>query len=207
MTPMVTKVSSTPFEVGGLEVLHQHHRERRRDQGAAAEAHDGHARGHAGAIREPLDQRRYRRDVADAEPAAAQHAVAQIEQPQLMQMNAERGDEEAAAEAQGGGEHGFARTDPFHPTAEHGRGRAEEDDGDGEDPAHLLQIPVAGRRMSDADQLGERQIEGREGIGLADRQMHRQGGGGDQEPVESGGATVLSRSRNEDVMGALRYSL
>ena len=39
-----------------------------------------------------------------------------------MQLNADRGHQEAAAEAQGGGEHGLARADPFHPPAEDGGG-------------------------------------------------------------------------------------
>ena len=52
-------------------------------QRAAAEAHDRHAGGQPGPVREPLDQRGHRRDVADAQPDPADHAVAEVEQPQL----------------------------------------------------------------------------------------------------------------------------
>ena len=65
----------------GAEFAHQPHRQRRGDEGAAAEAHDGHAGRHAGPIREPFDQRRDRRNVADAEAAAAEHAIAEINEP------------------------------------------------------------------------------------------------------------------------------
>ena len=101
-------------------------------------------------------------------PQPPKHAVAQVDDPQLVQMNAHRGDQEAAAEAQRGGEHRLARPDAFHPAAEYGSGGAQKDDGNGKDPAHLLQIPVTGRRLSESDELGERQVEGGEGVGLAD---------------------------------------
>ena len=53
---------------------------------------------HAAPIRKPFDQRRDRRDVAEAEAASADDAGADPEQPDLMQMDAERGDEEPAAQ-------------------------------------------------------------------------------------------------------------
>ena len=46
---------------------------------AAAEAHDRQAGRHAGPVGEPLDQRRDRRDVAEPEAEAADHAIAEIE--------------------------------------------------------------------------------------------------------------------------------
>ena len=73
---------------------------------------------------------------------------------------------------------GLARPDALDPAPEHGGRQAEKGDGDGEDPAHSRQIPIAGRRMGDADELGERQVEGRERVGLADRQMHGKAAGG-----------------------------
>src|SRR5680860_1518219 len=59
-------------------------RQRRGDQRAAAEAHDGHAGGHPRPVGEPLDQRGHRRDVADTQPDAADEAVAEVDQPQLL---------------------------------------------------------------------------------------------------------------------------
>ena len=186
-------------------MLHQQHRQRRRNQRAAAETHDGHARRHARAVGKPFDQGRYRRDVADAEAAASQHAVAQVEQPELMKVNADGGHDEPAAEAQRGDEHGLARTHSLDPASKQRGRQAENGDRDGKHPAHLGQFPIAGRGMGEADEFGQRQIEGRECIRLTDRQMHRQG-----RPAEPrngrnpAGATVLSRSRNDAGIGGPR---
>src|SRR4029079_10313235 len=103
-----------------------------------------------------------RRDVADAERDAAEHAVAEIDQPQIMGVDANGRDEEAAGPAQGGGEHGATRAAFLDPAAEHGRGDAKEEDGDGEDPTELGQLPVTGTRLRDAEKLGHRQVENAE---------------------------------------------
>ena len=99
------------------------------------------------------------------------------------QVDAERRDEETAAEAERRGEHRLARADALDPTAEECGRQAEAHDGDREDQDDLLQRPIVRGRFGDADQLGQRQVERREGIGLADRQMHRECGGRDQESV------------------------
>jgi hypothetical protein len=57
-----------------LEIIHQQIRQRRADHRAAAEAHDRHAGRHAAMVGKPFDQRRHRRDVAEAETDAADHA-------------------------------------------------------------------------------------------------------------------------------------
>ena len=44
-----------------------------------------------------------------------------------------------------------------------------------------------GAEWVEADELGQRQIEGREGVHLADRQMHRESRGRHQEAVVAGG--------------------
>src|SRR3546814_8979342 len=80
-------------------------RQRRSEQRATAEAHDRHAGGHARAIREPLDQRRNRRDVADAEADAAKHAITQIDQGEVMHLDAEIRHDGTAAEAARSEEH------------------------------------------------------------------------------------------------------
>ena len=67
-----------------LEVRHQRDGERRADHRTAAEAHDREAGRHARAVGEPLDERRDRRDVAEAEADAADHAVAEIDDPDLV---------------------------------------------------------------------------------------------------------------------------
>ena len=71
-------------------MLHQPVGQRGADHRAAAEAHDRHAGGHAAPVGEPLDQRRDRRDVAQAQADAADHARAEPQQPDLVEMNAER---------------------------------------------------------------------------------------------------------------------
>lgn len=73
------------------------------DKCPAAEAHDGHPRGHARAVGKPLDERRDRRDVAQSKADATQDAVAQIEDPELVEVDTDRGQGEAAAEAEAAG--------------------------------------------------------------------------------------------------------
>ncbi len=207
MAPKVTKVWATPTWCSRPEDAHQPHRKRRGDEGAAAEAHDGHAGRHAGAVREPFDQRRDRRDVADAERDAAEHAVAEIDDPEIVDVDAERGDEEAAGPAQGGGEHRLARPAFLDPAAEHGRRDAEKENRDGEDPAQLRELPVVRRRLRDADQLGHRQVEHAEGVGLADAQMHAQGGRRHHPPAEARFGDGIVRDRESSLGGPLRLQI
>ena len=129
------------------EYAHQPHRKRGGDEGAAAEAHDGHAGRHARPVGEPFDQGRDRRDVADAEPAAAKHAITEIDDPEIVDIGADRGNEEAARPAQRGGEHRPARAAFLDPAAENRRGEAKEEDRKGEDPAEFGEIPIARRRL------------------------------------------------------------
>src|SRR5918994_449814 len=121
------QINSAQRQEGGHDRIHrvagvgfeQRARERRGDQRAAPKAHDSEAGGQARPVREPLDQRRDRRDVADAEPDAAHYPASQIHQPQLRRRHPECPDGEPARPAQGGGEHRRARPGAFHPRAEH----------------------------------------------------------------------------------------
>ena len=56
--------------------------------------------GQAGPVREPFDQGGHRRDVADAQADAADDAVAQVDQPELVGEDAQRADQEAASPEQ-----------------------------------------------------------------------------------------------------------
>ena len=120
------------LEAGDIEAghdgaaAHQQVGERGADHRAAAEAHDRHAGRHAAPVRKPLDQRRDRRDVAEAEADAAEHAEAEVEQPELVQVHGERAEHEAAAPADGRDEAGLARAGPLEPAAEQRRRDAEE---------------------------------------------------------------------------------
>ena len=87
------------YVCGCLEVLHQNNGERRADHGAAAKAHDGHSGGHAALVRKPLNESGDRRNVAEAEPYAADDARAEPHQPKLVITHAECGNTEAAAPA------------------------------------------------------------------------------------------------------------
>src|SRR5581483_10402094 len=70
--------------------------------------------------------------------------------------------------------------------AKYGRGHAEKEDREREDPAQLGQRPVVRRRLGDAEQLCHRQVEHAERIGLADAQMHAQRGRRHHPAAESG---------------------
>ena len=170
----------------GVEFAHQPHRQRSSYEGAAAEAHDGHSCCHARPVGEPFDQRRYRRDVANTKTAAADHAVADVDDPQIVDIDAERRDEEAAGPAARRREHGAPRSTFLDPAAENGRRHAEEENPQREDPAQLGELPIARRRLRNADQFGHRQIEHAERIGLADAQVHAQRCWRHHPPAEAG---------------------
>ena len=79
------------------EVVHEVSGQRSAYERASAKAHDRHSCRHARAIREPLDQRRNRRNVANPQANAANHAIAKIDEPELMDLHADSGNKEAAA--------------------------------------------------------------------------------------------------------------
>ena len=81
------------------------------------------------------------------EPAAAEDAVAEVDQPELVQVDAERADQKAEPPAERGDDAALARPLALHPLAEEGGGDAQDEDGDGEDPAELGELPVAGDRI------------------------------------------------------------
>ena len=76
-----------PNRRGSGEVAHEDVGQRRSDHGATAEPHDGHARRHAAPVGKPLDQGADRRDVAQPQPAAADDARAEPEQPDLVEID------------------------------------------------------------------------------------------------------------------------
>ena len=168
---------------GGLEVGHEIVGERSADHGSAAEAHDGEAGGETGTVGEPLDERRYGGDVTEAETYASDEAVAEVEDRQRVQMDAEGRDEEAEAEAAGRDEHRLARTGGLKPLAEERGGDAEDGDGEGEDVADLLLRP----RGADAGaEVGERLDEDAEGVGLPDGEVDGKRRGRDEPAAVAG---------------------
>ena len=168
-----------------LEIVHQQVGERRADHRAAAEAHDRHAGRHAAAVRKPFDQRRHRRDVAEPEPDAADHAGAEPHQPELMGVDADRAEHQAAAPAQRRDDAGLARAGAFEPAAPERRRGAEQHEEQRVHPAQLAtrqsQVVVNSSCASvmsaqafgcrQPDRARQRQPEHAEAVGHADAQM------------------------------------
>ena len=149
--------------------------QRRRDQRAAAEAHDRDTGRQAGTVREPLDQRGDRRDVADAQPDPADEAVPDDDQPVLPQVEPERGDQEAADEARRRHDHRPPRPVRVDPRAEQRGRQAEHDDPEGE--------RQRARDAGDAQALLQRRLEHAPRVGLTDGQVDRQRGRRHEPPA------------------------
>jgi len=143
------------------EVLHQPVGQRRTDHRAAAESHDGKAGGHAASIGKPLDQRGHGRDVAQAEAEAADHAAAQPQQPELVQMHAQRAQQQSARPAQRGHHAGLARARGLQPVAEQRGGRSQHHEEQRIGPPQHGLRPVAGG----GEEVGEHRRVGRAGRG------------------------------------------
>ena len=108
------------------KVLHQISSQRRADHGAAAKAHDGHAGRHAAAVWKPLDQRGNRRNIAQPQANAADHAGTQKHQPELVQVNAQGRNQHAATPAASRHHTGLTRPGALQPAAPNGRRRAQQ---------------------------------------------------------------------------------
>lgn len=183
-----------------LEIVHQPVSQGRANHGAAAEAHDRHAGGHAATIREPFDQGGDRRDVAEAKTDAANDASAQPHQPELVRVNADCRDNHAATPADSRDNARLARTGAFKPAAPDRGGDAEQDEVERIHPAEIGDAPVAGRReqglherhalassrRGDADGLRQGQPEHREAVSHADAEMDGERRRRDQPTVETG---------------------
>src|ERR1700746_1499761 len=93
-----------------------------------------------------------------------------------MQIDADGRHEKAARPTECRRKHRAARPTLFDPAAEDCGRYAEKKDRQTEDPAELSQLPVPGRRLRDADELGHWQIEYAEGIGFPDTEMDAERG-------------------------------
>src|SRR6185437_11740855 len=103
---------------------------------------------------------------------AADKAVAEIDYPDVVDVNAEGGDEEAAGPAAARREHGAARSAFLDPATEDRCRHAKHEYGDAENPTEIGQLPIVRRRLRDAEEFGHRQVEHAKGIGLADAEMN-----------------------------------
>ena len=77
-----------------LEGADQRDRERRADHRPAAEAHDREAGGQPAPVREPLDEHGDRRDVAEPEAEPADDAVTEVDEDDLVGVDADRRQDE-----------------------------------------------------------------------------------------------------------------
>ena len=183
------------------KIGHQVRRQRRADHGATAKAHDRHASGHTASVGEPLDQRRYRRDVAQPQPDAANHARAQHHQPELVQVHPQRRHQHAAAPAQRRHHPRLARPSPLQPAAPQRRTRAQQHKKQGVHPAQGGNLPItargeqlppkpdlgaAGNSRLDAERARQGQPKHRKTIGHANAQVNRQRSRRHQPAVETG---------------------
>jgi len=184
---------------GSLEVVDQKVRKRRTNHGAAAEAHDRHARRHAAAVRKPFHQCRHRGDIAETETDATDDAGAEPHDPELVHVDAEGADQKTATPAASGDSARLAWTGSLEPAAPD-RGRdTEQHEEQGVHPSQARDFPVAtggeqllpqrhvgagfGRRQP--DRARQRQPEHAEAIGHADAKMDAQRRGRHQPAVET----------------------
>ncbi|MCY1438826.1 hypothetical protein D9M71_550400 [compost metagenome] len=171
------------------KVVHQRCSQWRAHHGATAKAHDRHTGGHAALVREPLDQGRNRRDIAQTQADTADDTRAQPHQPELVGIDTERRDQQATTPAQRRNHPGLARPGVLQPATPNGCRAAEEHEEQGIDPAEHRDLPVAfsaeqageeahvrrtGNRRGDTDRLRQRQPEHRKAVGHANAQMDGQ---------------------------------
>src|SRR5262249_11183122 len=130
---------------------------------------------------------------------AADNAHAEPDQPELVDHDAERAQQKAAAPTQSSDKASLAGPSPFEPTAEHRRRQTKYDNAEGEDPKQIADAPVASCREKGADQReiradgglvapnGARQWEPEhaEPVGHADAKMNRQSRGRYEPTIEA----------------------
>ncbi|KWV85693.1 hypothetical protein PFLmoz3_04515 [Pseudomonas fluorescens] len=193
-------------------MAHQRRGQRCTHHRAAAKAHDRHAGRHAALVREPLDQGRDGRDIAQAQANTANDPGADPHQPDLVGIDTQGRDQQATTPAQRRDNTSLTRPGVFQPTAPDRCGAAQEDEEQGVDPAQHGDGPVAlgrkdlgdkahvrraGHRRGDTQRLGQGQPEHREAVGHADAQVDGQCGRWNQPAVEArlGDDALLGQER------------
>ena len=151
-------------------MCHEPDCQRGADHRTAAIAHDRKAGRHATAIGKPFDQCRYRRDVPNPLPDAAERGY-EVDQPQLMQRDRSAEQYQSDPPASGGDQPAFARPSMFEPTAPDGGGYAQQSDENLENMSDGGHRPVAGGRR---EHRGEGLRRARCGVGCRQEVAHRQ---------------------------------
>ena len=113
----------------GFEMRHELIAQGTADHGASAKTHDGKAGGEPRPVGEPLDERRYRRDVTETKADASDDTIAEEDEGERVERGSKGRDPEAAAETKSGVEHGAPGTGSFQPGSEECGGKAQEEDG------------------------------------------------------------------------------
>ncbi len=124
-----------------FEVSHQVAGQRPADHRAPAKTHDRKPRRQARPVREPLDQRRYRRDISQPQSDTANHTIAQVDEPELVAARPKRRDDKTHAKTTGRIEHRPSWTGLLQPCSKQRSRDAEKRDGNREDIANLFQVP------------------------------------------------------------------
>ena len=164
MAPSNITVVATP------DALHQAHVEVAGDEGAAAEAHDGHAGGHAAPVGKPLHERADRRDVAEPAADAADDAHAEEDEDALAQRQPDAADQQPGAEEERRGGGGHARAAPLDPRPAERGAQAEQRQRRGERGVGRAEPP---RRVG--EERLDRPVEGAPRVHRSDAHVHEHG--------------------------------
>src|SRR5262249_53034590 len=162
--------------------------------------HDANAGRHAGAPRKPLPQSGPRKKIPKTKTDTADHAGAEPHDPELMNVDAERADQEPAAPAQRRDDARLARSDTLKPAAPDRRRHTEHHKEQRVHPAEAGDLPIAtggeqllpernvraSLALSHSQCARQRQPEHAEAIGHADAKMNAERRGRDKPTVEAG---------------------
>src|SRR6185503_11542246 len=140
------------------------------DKGTRAKSCDGKPGDHAAFVRKPFDQSRHWHDVTQTEADAAEHAVTEVEQPQVASNLS--GEHHTQAVAQAYDSSHTARAAPLHPQTTSEGGNTEHEN------RELKSQRDLGHRPSIV--LGQRNSKDTPGIDSAEGELHHETCGGDQ---------------------------
>ena len=138
-------------------------------------------------VGEPFHQRRDRRDVAEAQPDPADHAVAQVDDARACAAGPPARRPASRRRSSSAGRTSSSAARPARPTGRKRRGEPEHDERDASRssrPAGSSSPPAIDCAI--ADDAGQRPVEDAESVDLADAEVHRQRGGRDQPTIEAG---------------------
>src|SRR5262249_24433848 len=169
------------------------------DHRATAEAHDRESRCHATVIRKPFDERGHGRDIAETQPDTADDAGAEPHEPELVEIDADRTEHEAAGPTERGHHSSFARTNALEPSPPDRSRYAKDNEKKRVHPTVTGNAPIAGSGeelinqgnartrncFGEADGARRRQPKHAEAVRHADAQMDAKRGRGHEPAIKS----------------------